>query len=66
MPSVSKSQQRLFGMVHAHQKYGTPVSPEVEKIADSISEKDEISNVTQFFHILDLVAFVEGVTTSPR
>ena len=40
MPSVSKSQQRLFGMVHAHQKYGTPVSPEVEKIADSIGEKD--------------------------
>lgn len=32
----------------------------------SISEKDEISNVTQFFHILDSVAFVEGVTTSPR
>lgn len=32
----------------------------------AISEKDEISNVTQFFHILDSVAFVEGVTTSPR
>ena len=40
MPSSSKSQQRLFGMVHACQKHGKCASPEVSKIADSIKEKD--------------------------
>ena len=40
MPAKSKSQQRLFGMVHACQKYGKACSPEVSKIAGEISEKD--------------------------
>jgi hypothetical protein len=39
MPSKSKSQQRLFGMVHACQKYGKCASPEVEKIAGTIKPK---------------------------
>ena len=40
MPAKSKSQQRLFGMVHACQKYGKYASPEVSKVADSIKDKD--------------------------
>jgi len=41
MPSKSKSQQRLFGMVHALQKGKLKdASPEVEKIAGGISDKD--------------------------
>lgn len=40
MPSRSKSQQRLFGMVRACQKTGRCASPEVEKIAGEISGKD--------------------------
>jgi hypothetical protein len=40
MPSKSKSQQRLFGMVHACQKYGKCASPKIEKIAASIKAKD--------------------------
>ena len=41
MPAKSKSQQKLFGMVHAAQKgeLKNP-SPEVSKIAKSISAKD--------------------------
>lgn len=40
MPAVSKAQQRFMGMVHAAQKGEEPASPEVEKAADSISDKD--------------------------
>ena len=40
MPSKSKSQQRLFGMVHACQKTGKSASPEIEKIASSINKKE--------------------------
>jgi len=40
MPSVSKSQQRLFGMVHACQKYNKCASPKIEKISKSIKKKD--------------------------
>ncbi len=41
MPSVSKSQQKLFGMVHAFQKGELKhASPEVKKIAGGISDKD--------------------------
>jgi hypothetical protein len=40
MPASSRSQQRLFGMVHACQKSGKCASPEVEKIAKGISAKD--------------------------
>lgn len=40
MPSKSKSQQRLFGMVRACQKTGRCASPQVEKMANSISQKD--------------------------
>jgi len=41
MPAKSKSQQRLFGMVHAAQKGKLKnASPEVKKIAKSISKKD--------------------------
>jgi len=40
MPSRSKSQQRLFGMVHACQKTGKCASPEVEKLAGEIGKKD--------------------------
>jgi hypothetical protein len=41
MPAVSKAQQRFMGMVHATQKgdMDSP-SPEVEKAADSMSDKD--------------------------
>lgn len=40
MPAKSKKQQRLFGMVHACQKYGKCASKQVKKIADEIDEKD--------------------------
>ena len=42
MPSVSKSQQRFMGMVHACKKSGgeDSASPEVEKAAKSIKAKD--------------------------
>lgn len=40
MPSKSKSQQRLFGMVHACQKYGKCASPKISEIAKRISAKD--------------------------
>jgi hypothetical protein len=40
MPARSKSQQRLFGMVRACQETGKCASPEIEKIAGSISDKD--------------------------
>lgn len=40
MPSRSKSQQRLFGMVHACKKTGKCASPEIRKIASGISDKD--------------------------
>jgi len=41
MPAKSKSQQRLFGMVHAYQK-GELKNPskEIKDIANSISDKD--------------------------
>jgi len=41
MPAVSKAQQRFMGMVHAAQK-GDMENPssEVEKVADSMSDKD--------------------------
>ncbi len=39
--SVSKSQQRLFGMVHAYQKGKLKnASPEIRKIAKSIKKSD--------------------------
>jgi len=40
MPSKSKSQQRLFGMVHACQNKGKCASKEIKKIAKSISKED--------------------------
>jgi hypothetical protein len=41
MPAVSKAQQRFMGMVHAAQKGDMKnPSPEVEKAADSMSDKD--------------------------
>ena len=40
MPAKSKKQQRLFGMVHACQKYGKCASKKVKKIAKEISKKD--------------------------
>jgi hypothetical protein len=41
MPSVSKTQQRFMGMVHATQKGDMEnPSPEVAKAADSMSDKD--------------------------
>ena len=38
--SVSKKQQRFFGMVRAAQKGEGVSSPEVAKVADEISDKD--------------------------
>jgi len=41
MPAVSKAQQRFMGMVHAAQKGDMEnPSPEVQKAADSMSDKD--------------------------
>ena len=40
MPAVNQRQRRLFGMVRAAQKGETPASPEVAKIASSISPAD--------------------------
>lgn len=40
MPAKSKHQQRFFGMVHQCQKTGKCSSPEVEKVAKKISNKD--------------------------
>jgi len=40
MPAKSKSQQRLFGMVHACKKKGVCASNQVKKIADGISSTD--------------------------
>ena len=41
MPAVSKAQQKFMGMVHATQRGDMKnPSPEVEKAADSMSDKD--------------------------
>jgi len=41
MPAVSKAQQRFMGMVHAVQKGDMEApSKEIEKAADSMSDKD--------------------------
>lgn len=40
MPSTSKSQQRLFGMVHACQKSGKCASDKIKDIAKDIKPKD--------------------------
>jgi hypothetical protein len=40
MPAVNQRQRRLFGMVRAAQKGETPASPQVAKIASSISAAD--------------------------
>lgn len=40
MPSVSKSQQRLFGLVRKCQETGKCISPKIKKIASRIDEKD--------------------------
>lgn len=40
MPSVSKSQQRFFGLVRKCQKTGKCASAKIKKIANNISEKD--------------------------
>ncbi len=40
MPSVSKKQRKLFGMVHACQKYGKCASEKISDIAHSIKPKD--------------------------
>jgi hypothetical protein len=43
MPSVSKAQQKLFGMIHAYQKGKIPadkVSPKIKKMAKTISPED--------------------------
>lgn len=40
MPSKSRSQQRLFGAVYKCKKTGECVSPEIKKIANSISKKN--------------------------
>ena len=40
MPAKSKAQQRFFGMVRAAQKGEGASSPEVEKVAGEISDKD--------------------------
>lgn len=40
MPASSRAQQRLFGAVHSCKKHGKCASPEIEKIASSISDED--------------------------
>lgn len=40
MPAVSKKQQQFFGMVHACQKTGKCASPEISRVAGSISKGD--------------------------
>jgi hypothetical protein len=40
MPSVSKKQQRLMGMVHAVHKGEEPASPEVAELASRMKPKD--------------------------
>ena len=40
MPAVNQRQRRLFGMVRAAQRGETPASPQVAKIAASISPVD--------------------------
>jgi hypothetical protein len=40
MPSKSKDQQKLFGMVHAAQQGAKPASPKIAQIAKTISPKD--------------------------
>jgi hypothetical protein len=40
MPSVSRSQQRLFGMVYQCQKTGNCKDKNIEKIAKGIKKKD--------------------------
>lgn len=39
MPSKSKKQQRFFGAVRACQKTGNCLSPEIKKVADTMSMK---------------------------
>ena len=40
MPSSSKSQQRLFALVHKCKKTGDCASEKIEKISQGISDKD--------------------------
>lgn len=40
MPAKSKKQQRLFGMVHACQKYGKCASKKIKKISKEINKND--------------------------
>lgn len=39
MPARSRKQQKLFGAVHACQKYGKCASPEIKKLSKEISKK---------------------------
>lgn len=56
MPSTSKSQQRLFGIVHAYQTGKIPVgkvSTQIKKIVKSISSPitiDPYSNIDKLIH----------------
>ena len=50
MPAKSKSQQRLFGMIHAYQKGKLKnASPEVKKIAKGI-DKDSATHFAETKH----------------
>ena len=49
MPAVSKAQQRFFGMVRAAQKTGEAASPEVAKVAATMS-KSSVKKIAKTKH----------------
>ena len=49
MPAKSKSQQRLFGMAHACEKYGKACTPASEKIANTV-DSNEIEKFAKTKH----------------
>jgi hypothetical protein len=66
MPSVSKSQQKLFGMIHAYQKGKIPadkVSPKIKKMAKTISPEDVVKYASTTHKGLDEI--LQDIYNSP-
>jgi hypothetical protein len=66
MPSVSKSQQKLFGMIHAYQKGKIPadkVSPKIKKMAKTVSPEDVVKYASTTHKGLDEI--LQDIYNSP-
>jgi hypothetical protein len=66
MPAVSKSQQKLFGMIHAYQKGKIPadkVSPKIKKMAKTVSPEDVVKYASTTHKGLDEI--LQDIYNSP-